>query len=265
MILSASYKTDIPAFYGDWFMKQLEAGYFKNKTDEVGINVRKGFLDGIIFWTKNMDPFFPHLVGIRAMEIPFIVQYTVNGYSKIFEPNIPDEENGIQNIKDLSKVFGPSAVIWRYDPIILSEITNYDYHLEKFRSIAERLAGCVNRVVISFVQPYPKTISNLKRMSNQYHFGMINYPDDTKRALASDLVRIAAYYGIQVAICAQKNFVVEGAMPSACADAARLSLIAGKDIVESKGTNRKDCGCVKTVFFGIFKVISFTLAIYINY
>ena len=136
MIVSASYRTDIPAFYGRWFLNRFRAGWAKVANPYYGrqvstIPLRAG-VDGFVFWTRNVGPFTEALAEIRRVGLPFVVQYTVTGYPRVLESAVVDAERSIALIRDLAATHGPRAVVWRYDPILVTSVTPVEWHSKKY-------------------------------------------------------------------------------------------------------------------------------------
>ena len=133
MIISASRRTDLPAFYADWLKKRFEEGYALVRNPMNYHQVSKILLtpehvDGIVFWTKNPAPLLPHLNAFDAY--PFYFQYTLTSYGKEIEPGIPQKgREGIAVFRRLSEQVGKERVIWRYDPIFLSQRYSPEYHI----------------------------------------------------------------------------------------------------------------------------------------
>ncbi|MBI3470309.1 MAG: DUF1848 family protein, partial [Candidatus Solibacter usitatus] len=122
MIISASYKTDIPTFYGEWLMGRIRAGYCKS-VNPYGrqiyrISLAPEDVDGFVFWTKNAGPFLPHLPEIRRRGYPFVVQYSINGYPRTLEFSVVDAAKSIEHMKALSGEYGPRVPVWRYDTVV---------------------------------------------------------------------------------------------------------------------------------------------------
>ena len=169
MIISASRRTDIPAFYSEWFFNRIKEGflYVKNpmNTHQVSrIDLSPEVVDCIVFWTKNPEPIIDDLDKLEKYKYYF--QVTVSGYGKDVEPGIPDKnEVIIPAFKRLSEKIGKKKVIWRYDPILLNQKYTIDYHAKAFSKIAEELEGFTERVVISFVDLYSKTLRNTKDLN----------------------------------------------------------------------------------------------------
>ncbi|HEC92431.1 MAG TPA: DUF1848 family protein, partial [Candidatus Atribacteria bacterium] len=174
MIISASYKTDIPCFYGNWFMNRLKEGFciikdaFTRKAKRVSL--KQEDVDGIFFWTKDLSNFIDKFKEIRNMGYNFIVHHTIIKYPKEIELMRVDLESCIENLKLISEEFGNRVPVWRYDPIVFSSITDYDYHLRNFEFLSKKLEGITDEVIISFMQLYKKTERNLNLSSKKYNF-----------------------------------------------------------------------------------------------
>src|SRR5581483_10454096 len=173
MIISASYKTDLPAFYGAWFINRLHAGYCK-MVNSYGrqiytIDLSPDAVDGFVFWTKNIGPFLKYLPEIEKRGYPFIVQHTINGYPRELESRVIDYSRTIEHMKALAD-YGPDVAIWRYDPILFSSLTSVDWHKRNFAFLASKLEGTTNEVVVSFAQLYKKTKRNIEQASKEQGF-----------------------------------------------------------------------------------------------
>lgn len=250
MIVSASYKTDIPAFYGRWFMARLDAGFcrmvnpYGRQAYEVPLT--RGAVDGFVFWTRNSGPFLRALHEIRQRGFPFVVQFTITGYPRALETSVIEAPRALEQIRQIAVEFGPSAVVWRYDPIVATELTPLDWHLANFTRLAEGLEGATDEVVISFVQLYRKTWRNLDAAARAHRFAWRDPTDAEKRMLLSELVARARRHGLRLSLCAQPQYAVSGAAEARCIDAARLSVIAGAVIAAPTKGNRPGCRCAES-------------------
>ena len=247
MIISASYKTDIPAFYGRWFMARLEAGYCR-MVNPYGCQIYRVALDptavdGFVFWTKNLEPFRIHLPAIAQRGYPFMVQYTINNYPRALEYSVTDAARAHAHMHALAKDFGPDAAVWRYDPILLTTLTPVSWHLENFETMARKLAGATDEVIISFAHFYRKTRRNLAAAARAFDFGWHDPPADEKRSIAARLAGIAGAFGMRLTMCAQPEYASAHVGAARCIDATRLSTIAGRRIDASLKGNRPGCGC----------------------
>ena len=247
MIISASYKTDIPAFYGRWFLNRLEAGFCRMVNPYGGqtyrIDLTRPAVDGFIFWTKNLGPFLGTLDSVAERGFPFIVQYSVTGLPTALERSVPDWETAVGHMARVGERWGPRAVVWRYDPIALTDATSPDWHRETFARIARALRGVTDEVVVSFLQPYRKTARNLAAAGIVWR----DAEAEEKRALLADLAEIAAGEGMALTLCTQPELVgTPGTAPARCVDAARLSDVAGYPVAAREKGNRPGCLCAES-------------------
>ena len=251
MILSVSRRTDIPAFYWEWFLNRVKAGFVDvrnpmNIHQVSRINIRPEVVDCIVFWTKNAGNIIPHLDQLKNYKYYF--QYTINPYNKLIEENVPLKKDIIENFKSLSEIIGPNRVIWRYDPILLTGNINIEYHLRYFEELAKRLQGYTQRCTISFVDLYKKTVSNTRDL-------MMREPTDNEmHILAQKLSIIAKNYKMEVLSCSENiDLDAEGVKHGCCIDRNLIEKIVGYKIDVKKDKNqRKECGCVESVDLGAY-------------
>lgn len=160
MILFASGRTDIPAFYSNWFINRVKAGFVDvrnpfNQKLVSRINFRD--VDLIMFCSKNPLPMIDKL---DILKVPVLFHVTITPYGKEVEPNIPDKRLIIEGVKKLSLVLGIDNVVVRYDPIFLSDKYNVDYHIRAFDKLCKNLNGYVNKIIVSFMDEYKNVRSN---------------------------------------------------------------------------------------------------------
>ena len=250
MMISASYKTDIPAFYGRWFDNRLNAGYCKtvnpyNNTVH-RISLLAEHVDGFVFWTKNLASFLPTLKHVAQQHIPFVIQYSINSYPRFLEKSVVDADRSIKLMHAVAQEYGQKAAVWRYDPIIFCDGLDEAYHRHSFEKLARALAGSTDEVVISFAQIYKKTKHNMESATAEHGFEWFDPEADTKLRLAEDFVQIAQAHDMQLSICSQRQFIVPGAISAACVSDDRLSEVSGRILHAEKRGNRPDCGCSVT-------------------
>lgn len=251
MILSVSRRTDIPAFYWEWFLNRVQAGFVDvrnpmNVHQVSRINIRPEVVDCIVFWTKNAGNVIQHLDQLK--EYNYYFQYTINPYNKLIEENVPTKKNIIENFRALSDKISSKRVIWRYDPILLTDNINIEYHLHYFEELAKRLQGYTQRCVISFVDLYKKTVSNTRDL-------MMREPTDNEmHVLAQKLSIIAKNYKMEVLSCSENiDLDAEGIRHGCCIDRDLIEDIVGYRIDIKKDVNqRKECGCVQSIDLGAY-------------
>lgn len=209
----------------------------------IPVSLSREDVDGFIFWTKNVGPFIPHLSEVQSRGFPFIIQHTINGYPRELEAAVVSAERSVENLKCVAGTFGSSVCVWRYDTIIISSLTPVEFHLRRFEELAKALEGVTDEVVISYVHLYAKTLRNMKDAANEHGFSWIDPSIEEKRDLTVKLVEIARAHRMQLTICSQREYLVEGAGDARCVDAARLERVGGTKIRASLRGNRKECGC----------------------
>ena len=250
MIISASYKTDIPAFFGEWFLARLDAGSCRTVNpygrQRYEIPLDPDSVSGFVFWTKNLGPFLPILSKVRRRGFPFTVQYTINNYPRQLETSVTDAARATGHMRTLAERFGPRVAVWRYDPIVATSLTSPDWHERNFAALARRLAGTTDEVVISFAHIYRKTRRNMDAAAKTQGFTWQDPDDRDKRSLATRLAEIAAKNGIEPTICSQPAYEVTGIRAARCIDADRLGTVAGKPISARLKGNRPGCGCFES-------------------
>src|SRR5579863_7682824 len=190
VIVSASYRTDIPAFYAEWLMRRLSAGWCRVANPYGGaayeVSLRPGVVDGFVLWTRNLRPLLPHLDAIRAVA-PLVVQFTVTGYPRPLESSVIAAAEAVAQLHEIRRRFGSRAAVWRYDPIVFTDALDAAAHRAGFAALARALRGTVDEVVLSVMQPYRKTRRNLDHAARHHGFAWRDPPAEEKRALLAGL------------------------------------------------------------------------------
>ncbi len=255
MIISASYKTDIPTFYGPWFRNRLQAGFCRmvnpyNAHQHFKVSLKPEDVDGFIFWTKNVGPFLGVLDLVRERQQPFIVQHTINGYPRALESRVIDADRSVDHLRQVAEKFGPKVAVWRYDTIIFSTLTPPDFHRKNFERLARQLEGSTDEVVVSFMQVYKKTDRNMNQAGEEHGFAWSDPPTTDKLGLLSDLVDLARSRGMKLTMCSQPEHVADGVGIARCVDADRLRQIGGREFRAVLQGGREACGCFKSKDIG---------------
>ena len=249
MIISASYRTDIPAYYRDWFLNRLAAGYAEVRNPYSGkatrISLAADDVSGFVFWTRNPAPFTDGFEAVAKRGVPFIIQMTITGYPRALEPGVLDTNAAIAAFRDLAKTWGSRAAVWRYDPVLISDLTNTDWHLQNFRNLAAALERATDEVVLSHTHIYRKTARNLDKSAEAMRFSWQDPTDEAKRTLLTNLAEIAGAHGMAPSICAQPDLLSDSLAPARCIDAKRLSDVAGTAIKSRQRGQRPGCLCAE--------------------
>ena len=266
MIISASRRTDIPAFYSKWFMNRISAGYcavpnpFNRK--QVGyISLKPEDVDVIVFWTRFPRPMFRYLAELDRLGYCYYFQYTIMNNPRSIDPKTPSLKPAIRTFKALADRIGPERVIWRYDPILFSTETDARFHERSFERIALDLCGYTRRSVISIVDIYSKAKKRLAKLAKK---GVeINSPDDRLggefHRLMHALVRIAEQNSMEITSCAEEiDLRPYGIRPGKCVDDEYIKNVFGVEVTGKKDPGqRKACGCVVSRDIGMYDTCLF--------
>lgn len=250
MIVSASFRTDIPALYADWFRARRAAGFALVKNPYGGpayrVSLRREDVAGYVFWTRNPGPLLDEMAAIAAEGTPVVVQMTVTGYPPALEAAVPPVERALDLAREVAGRLGPKALVWRYDPVLLTPLTPAAWHLEQAASLARALAGASDECATSLATLYAKTQRNLRRAG----IAAEDPPAPEKRALLAGLA--AAVAPLRLTLCSQPDLLVPAVAPAACVDAGRLAAIAGRPLAARRKGNRPGCDCFESRDIGAY-------------
>ncbi|MBV5318707.1 MAG: DUF1848 domain-containing protein [Desulfobulbaceae bacterium] len=253
MIISASRRTDIPAFYSPWLLNRLRAGsvlvrnpFNPNQVSQVPLDPQ--VVDGIVFWTKNPAPMLPCLEEIDRLGYRYYFQFTVTAYDQHLEPCLPDKAEVIATFRHLAQRIGPERVLWRYDPMIFTSTCTPAYHLRQFEYLAAQLHGCTRRCTLSFLSMYAKCKRNLQGIA------LLAIEPDEKIKFVGQLAAISEKYGIKLCACCDP-FLQEqcGIEAARCIDDELLASMLGQSLRVGKASGqRPGCGCVASIDIGAY-------------
>jgi hypothetical protein len=268
MIISASRRTDIPAFYARWFMNRIRAGFCEvpnpfNRQQVSFVSLLPEDVDVIVFWTRNPRPFFPYLDELEARGYRYYFQYTLLGYPPPIDAAGPALDASLVTFRDLARRLGPQRVIWRYDPIVLSETTPPAYHRAAYARLAQALAGAASRSVISLMDEYPKIRGRMQALASQgirllpVFFGESGSAEGIPSwlgELLADLAAIARSHQMEIVSCAEGHDLRPfGICPGKCVDDEYIRQVFGLEVAHTKDPNqRKACGCVVSKDIGMY-------------
>ena len=252
MILSVSRRTDIPNYYSNWFLNRIKEGflYVRNpmNTHQISrIDLSPDVVDCIVFWTKNPADMIEKLKYLE--DYVYYFQFTLTGYGKHMEPNLPNKrEELISTFRTLSEKTGKEKVIWRYDPVLISDRYTMDYHLKAFEEIASSLADDTDKVVISFVDLYAKTQRNTKEL------GIRQMTKNEMIRLAAQMAQIASKYHLIIESCAEQiDLQNVGIQHGSCIDKKLIEKLLGCRLLGEKDKNQREaCGCLESIEVGAY-------------
>ena len=166
-MINTGQRTDIPAFYSEWFMNRIREGYVLVRNPFYPEQVTRYRLDPevvdvLAFCTKDPAPMIPHLDEISRFRQFWFV--TITPYGRDVEENVPPADEVIDSFGKVAEKVGPRAMSWRYDPVFISEKYTVEYHIEAFEKMAQKLEGCTGQAVFSFIDLYQKTKKNFPQV-----------------------------------------------------------------------------------------------------
>lgn len=256
-VISASRRTDIPAFYPEWFVNRIREGYvrwmnpFSKAIYEVSL--KPDDVSAIVFWSKNYLPLVPYLDELDAGGYRMLFHFTITGLPRVFEPRVPETSELVECARILSTRYGPDAVLWRYDPILISSATDQIYHIERFTELCSGLEGAVRRCYFSFAIFYGKVLRNAQALKTERGIACHDLELDDRVALANTLADVAANHGIEMRSCCGDCLLGDKVKKAHCVDAELLQRLFPDKIGDlSANPTRKECGCFESKDIGTY-------------
>lgn len=250
MILSVSRRTDIPAFYAEWFMERLRQKFVlvRNPFNIHSISripLTPENIDVIVFWTKNSKPMHKYLDEIDNLGYKYYFQYTITPYKKDMEENIQDKKEIIKSFQTLSAKLGSEKVVLRYDPVILSDNYTIDFHKKAFARLCDLLAPYTKKIVFSFLDDYKKISKNIKQLNIK------EISAEEMCIIAENFAETADKYNLKIESCAEQIDLEKfGINHGKCIDDELIEKITGYKIKAGKDGQRLACGCIKCIDIG---------------
>jgi len=255
-IISVSRRTDIPAFYGDWFMRRIAAGFagvvnpFGGQRYRVSLALED--VTCLVFWSKDFTPFVDHLETLDRLGYRFYFNYTLTALPAVFESHV-DRSAALETLKHLSQRFSPAHINWRFDPIILSSISDETFYLNAFAELACLLEGVVERCTFSFVTRYGKVLRNFSELERTTGVQVIEPSEQAKIDLANRLAIIAADHGMTMYSCCGDYLLGESIQKAHCIDGALIErLFYPQGLAYKEKGTRKECGCTESADIGTY-------------
>jgi len=272
-ILSASRRTDIPAFYMDWFMDHIYSGFFNVKNPYTRIvkkiEVSKDIIHSIVFWSKNYDAFIKARAGEKLTQLGFNLyfNFTINSKNSFLEPNLPALKKRFEQLDELVSVFGPEKISWRFDPICFYETNDTrsaKNNLLDFPVIAEEVSRLgIKRCVTSFFDDYTKIQRRLKFLSSKNN-RVIIFKDpsmDKKKEVIHRMEKHLARTNITLYLCCERQVFSNldtgtTVLENACIDGNLLKTLFGghPELKRDYGQrSKKGCQCTKSIDIGSYE------------
>jgi len=265
MIISVSRRGDIPAFGADWFMEKLRAGEVAVPNPfrpgrERQVCLSREAVDALVFWSREPQPLLRHLAEIERRGYPFYFLITLTGYPRFLEPAAPAAAEALRSLGELTRRIGRRRLVWRYDPVIFTPVTNLRFHADNFSRLAELLAPVASRVIVSFFDPYPKVVRRLRRTGIDPS-AAAGSPEQ-QLELLERFAAAALRSGLEIQSCAEPALgatAPPGANarplvgPGKCVDEELLNEVFGLKLAYRKDpSQRRLCLCQQSVDIGSY-------------
>lgn len=253
IIVSASRSTDIPAFYADWFFERLEKGFsaWTNPFNGVKSYVSYEKTRFIVFWSKNPRPLLNYLHVLKEKDIKCYIQYTLNDYEDEKLEKVPSLSSRIETFKLLVDELGVGSVVWRFDPMILTDSISVDDLLRKIQYIGDQLKGYTEKLVFSYadINLYKKVKSNLERNGIPYHEWQESQMEEFAQKLSA--MNIERGWNYTLATCGEKIDINKyGIEHNRCIDGDLITRLAWKDQELMDFMKVKICDAPAPTLFG---------------
>jgi len=287
MIISVSRRCDIPRFSFDWFMERLDAGFaevenpfnpsqikrvsllppvFGSSVDE---RKAEDCAEVFAFWTRDPEAILLHSDNLEKRGFGFYVMTTLTSYPGLLEPNAPAADAVIKTMGLLAQKITPLRVIWRYDPVFLSNITDFEFHRRNFRNLAARIGGFAEKVIVSVYDEYSRAEKRLSVLEQKGslvrmpHYADIGFKGERPllpavKDLLAEMAAIASEAGLEMQCCAEDllldgNSGCRGIKNGSCIDASYIEKVFNvKNPGKDRYMKRKNCLCARSIDIGAY-------------
>jgi hypothetical protein len=262
MIISVSRRCDIPRFQFDWFMERLDAGFVEvpnpfNLRQIRRVSLLQQDVQALAFWTRDPRPLLAGAEGLEDRGYRFYVMVTLTGYPGMLEPRAPEPGAVTAALKELAGKIGARRVIWRYDPVFLSSLTDAAFHRENFAALARSLRGTVRRVIISLYDEYRGAKRRIGALEKNGGLRVLPVTGaegrllPQSRELLGDMARIAGESEMEIQSCAEvEDLSTLGIVPGACIDGGLMKELWGIEAEGRDKNQRPHCRCAPSVDIG---------------
>jgi hypothetical protein len=264
MIISISRRCDIPRFQFNWFMDRLETGYAEVRNPFTAAQVRRVSLKPedagvLVFWTRDPRPILERAEELEGRGFRFYVMVTLTGYPEALEPHAPPQGAILEALGKLAEKTGPRRVIWRYDPVFFSSLTDGPFHRNNFAALIRALKGITRRVIISLYDEYRGAKRRISALEQEGVLTLLPGMDAEGRLLPpmtdllKSLAEAAGEAGMEMQSCAEAGDLRSlGIMPGACIDGELIRDLWGIEAGGKDKNQRPHCRCVPALDIGSY-------------
>jgi len=256
IVVSASRRTDIPAFFADWFWERLDAGFVEvanpwNNRQVRCVSLLPSDVACFVFWTRDARPFLQYIE--RLASYAFYFHVTITGYGPPLEPASPCLEEAVAALRELAARVGASRVIWRYDPVVLAGKYNVAWHLENFERLSRQIEGFAASCVVSFYDHYRHSDRRLAKEGLVVPDGIA--ASGAARELVLRCAESAQRADMALSVCAEPELAaIPGLTPRACIDAYLISGLTTQPFSARKDKNQRlTCQCIESIDIGRYR------------
>ena len=260
-VISASRRTDIPAFYLKWFMEHLRQGFVEvsnpiNRKQIRRVSLSPADTAWIVFWSRNYAAFLKNYKFFDFYRLFF--HFTINPPQPLLEPDMISPSRAIKQLEKLTAIYGPEVIIWRYDPLVFFKHDGQlesNHQLPVFRNYLREISRLgIQKCYTSFVYLYPKVLKRARQLP-QIEFLELEQPQ--KFQILQEMVDLASLYGIQLYSCSNDTLLsVTGIKKGHCIDGQLLNQLGTEPVSERLAPTRPDCGCTASIDVGDYLKIA---------
>jgi hypothetical protein len=254
-VVSVSRRTDVPAFYHEWFNNRLAEGVVGWENPFGGqkylLSLRHEDVIAFAFWSKNYRPFLPTLRSMKSRGYRSVFNCTITGLPRVFETNVVPFDDAVDSLIEVSRMYSPEHINWRYDPVLTTSATPVEYHIERFTELCRRLHQHVHRCYFSFAIMYGKVERSFKEFQNKQKVRVEDPTPDKRMQIATELAGIAGKFGIKMFTCCGDCLVDTTIAKAHCVDGDVISrLYYNGELRSTARPTRKECGCTESIDIG---------------
>ncbi len=250
MIINTGGRTDTVQYYSEWLLNRFKEGFVYSRNPFypsiiTQYELKPEIVDCVVFCSKNYEPILDRLKEITDKFNTYFF-YTITAYENDIEPKVPCIEKSIETLLKLESIIGKNRIAWRYDPILLTQKYNIDYHINTFENMSKQLSNHINRCIFSFVEMYKKLSINMPELKPMQ--------EKDKIIIAKSIGEIAQKYNIYLQTCAaQYDFEKYGIHTSGC---ITLDILGEANHIKFKKLKhhgmRKNCNCIESRDIGFY-------------
>jgi hypothetical protein len=254
-VISASRRTDLPAFYIRWLLEKVKDNQVAvpnpfNRQQVKFVSLSPSDVAWFVFWSRNYRIFLQNYQAFQHYQCFF--HFTINPFHTLLEPDMISPAEALRQMEKLVSIFGPETIIWRYDPLVHYQYngkveSNHSRHV--YKEFARTISNFgLKRCYISLVQLYPKVLGRAKVIKN---FSFIEPDNKNRKEILQEMVDTASLYGLQIYSCSNDHLLdVTGIHKGHCIDGSLLNELGPDTVSEKELPTRPDCGCTQSVDIG---------------